>query len=101
MPGVEISLRADPHAISNPRGPVESALDIGLCADEHAIADLECLKMFEADGRADTHSVAEFPGDRSPDRAAHQGVEFSFAIREPVILLDQRFRAVERPEVSG
>src|SRR6185312_16445308 len=101
MAGVKIGLGTDPHPVPNARGSVESTLDVGLCANEHTIADLKGLKVFEAHRGADTHAVAELSRDRSPDRAAHQRVHFSFAVRETVILLDQRFRTIGGAEMPG
>src|SRR6185437_4043688 len=101
MTSVEIGLGTNPYTISDPRRSVESALDVRLRADEYSVADLEGFKMFEADGRADAYSAAEFSGDRSPDRATHYGIKFSFAVREPVILLDECFGTIGGAEMPG
>ena len=57
------------------RRAVEAALDVGLRADEDAVADLEGLEMLEADAAADLQAVAAAPRRRAPDAAAHHGVE--------------------------
>ncbi len=59
--GIEVALRADPDVVADHAASVESTLEVGLCADEHAVADLEGLQVLEADAAADLHAVAEPP----------------------------------------
>ena len=55
---VHVGLRTDPDVIADDRRAVEAPLDVGLRADEHAVADLERLEVLEADAAADLQSVA-------------------------------------------
>src|SRR5260370_1233001 len=76
---VEISLRSDPDVIADPRRAVKAPLNIGLGANEDAVADFERLQVFETHSTANLHAVAEFPRDCPPERPAHEGVEFAIA----------------------
>ena len=60
---VEKGLRADPDIVADHAGAIEAALDIGLGADEDALADLESLRVLEP-------GTGWRPGARAPQRRA-------------------------------
>ena len=75
---------------------VEPALDVGLRADEHAVADLERLEMLEPDAAPDLQPVAAAPCGGPPDAAAHQRVQVAVARCEAPVELDEPVVAVVR-----
>ena len=68
---------------------VEPALEVGLCADEDAAANLEGLEMLEPDTFADLQTGADAPRDRAPDDRPHRRVHDVVAMQVAGILLDQ------------
>ncbi|MGO8470245.1 DegT/DnrJ/EryC1/StrS family aminotransferase, partial [Rhizobium leguminosarum] len=57
-------------------------LDIGLGADEHAIADFKRFRMFETGAARNLQSRAAAPRDRLPNGFPHQCVDDTVACGE-------------------
>ena len=76
---VEVALWTNPGVIADDAPAIEAALNVGLFADEHAVADTERLGMLEHGVAADADAVAELARQRAPGGAAHQRVEVRVA----------------------
>ena len=70
---------------------VETALDIALGADEHAIAELARIEVLEARASVDPQVPAGTLGGRSPDGAAHQRFEGAIAGHKAAVEVDETF----------
>ena len=88
IPGIHVRLRTDPDVIADDRRAIEAALDVGLCPDEHAVAELERFEVLEPDAAADLETVAAAASGGAPDAAAHHDVDRAVADREACVQLD-------------
>src|SRR6266850_1507178 len=67
---VEVRLRSDPGVRPDHAAPVVTALQERLVPDEHAVADLERLRMQHEHSQADADAVAELLAERTQEDAA-------------------------------
>src|SRR2546425_1748768 len=66
---VEVALRTDPGMRADRAAPVVPALQERLIADEHPVADLECLRMQHEHAEPDPHAVPERFAERAHEYA--------------------------------
>src|SRR2546427_2888156 len=88
VPRVEVALRSDPHVVPDDARPVEAPLQVRLCADEDAVANLEGLEMFEPDALPDLQARADPPRDRAPDDRPHRRIHDVAAMHVAGVLFD-------------
>jgi hypothetical protein len=87
--------------VADPADAIDAALDHRLLADEHAVADLERLRMTKHDRSADAQAVAARARHRAQHDPAHQGVELGLALNEAAVECRQPTRVVLLPQVIG
>ena len=94
VPRIHVRLRTDPDVVADDRRAVEASLNVGLGADEDAVADLEGLEMLEPGAAADLQAVSASACGGSPDATAHHDVNRPLTRGESRIELDECRRAV-------
>jgi hypothetical protein len=87
VPRVEIDLWPDPNMISDAGYTIESSLDVCVCADENAIANLESFNVLETHSASDANPIAKLLCNRAPYSAPHQAIQFAVSVSESAIVL--------------
>src|SRR5882672_4734213 len=78
---VEICLGTDPDAVANHAAAVEPPLNERQLTDEHAVANLERLRMLRQRAAANSDSVAESFRQCAPDCAPHARIALAISHR--------------------